>query len=155
MTDNPYTLAPSLGERLRYDLPEPGRAYLAPRQADTDAAGDLLRGRHESLDRLASGVGALVAERHRLSGEVLEGIDRDDLDLSNLMLRLYRPGQALSDNPVYTKLKVERMRLGRERRQELVSCWRDTALLGKDLVELVERAAEAKRTSRLLDGGSS
>lgn len=155
MTHNSYTLAPSLGERLRYDVPEPSRAYLMPRQTDTDTAGDLLRGRHESLDRLASGVGALVAERHRLSEEVLSGIDRDDLELSNLMLRMYRPNIALTDNPAYAKLKVERMRLGRERRQELVSCWRDTALLGKDLVELVEKAEEAKRTSTLLGGDGS
>ena len=155
MTDISYTRPLSLADRLRYEVPEPSNPYVPGPPDGAGAAGDLLRGRHESLDRVASGVGALVAERHRLSGEVLEGFDRDDLDLSNLTLRLYRPGQALSDNPVYTKLKVERMRLGRERRQELVSCWRDTALLGKDLVELVERAAEAKRTSRLLDGGSS
>ena len=45
--------------------------------------------------------------------------------------------------------------LNQERRQELVSCWRDTALLGKDLVELVEKVGEAKRTSTLLDGDSS
>lgn len=155
MTGIPYTRPLSLADRLRYEVPQPSNAYVLAVPDGPGAAGDLLRGRHESLDRVASGVAALVAERHRLSEEVLVGIDQDDLDLSNLMLSLYRPGQALSDNPVYTKLKVECMRLGRERRQELVSCWRDTALLGKDLVELVERAAEAKRTSRLLDGGSS
>ncbi len=155
MTDIPYTRPLSLADRLRYEVPQPSNAYVVAASDGLGAAGDLLRGRHESLDRVASGVGALVAERHRLSEEVLSGIDCDDVELSNLMLKMYRPNIALTDNPAYAKLKVERMRLGRERRQELVSCWRDTALLGKDLVELVEKAGEAKRTSKLLDGGGA
>jgi hypothetical protein len=155
MTNTPYVCSLSLADRLRYEVPQPADVYVAGPPDGFGAAGDLLRGRHESLDRVASGVGDLVAERHRLSEEVLLGIDRDDLELSNLMLRMYRPNIALTDNPAYAKLKVERMRLGRERRQELVSCWRDTALLGKDLVELVEKAGEAKRTSTLLDGGGA
>jgi hypothetical protein len=155
MTDIPYTRPLSLADRLRYEFPQPSSAYVVAVADGPGAAGDLLRGRHESLDRVASGVGALVAERQRLSEEVLGGIDRDDLELSNLMLNMYRPNIALTDNPAYTKLKVERMRLGRERRQELVSCWRDTALLGKDLVELVEKAEEARRTSTMLGGDGS
>lgn len=101
---------------------------------------------------MAEAVGDLVYERRRLSSEVLAGIDEDDHDLTNLILSLYRPGQPLTDNPLYSKLRVERMRLGRERRQELVSCWRDTSLLGKDFAELAGKVESAAVTSRLLEG---
>lgn len=123
---------------------------LAPVGGDDSVRG-FLRGRQESLERMTSSVGSLVSERQRLSAEVLAGIDQDDLDLGNLILMLYRPGQAVTDNPAYTKLRVERMRLGRERRQELVSCWRDTALLGKDLAELEGRVESSALANRLLE----
>jgi hypothetical protein len=118
-----------------------------------DLAEVILRGRTESLSRIVGGLEALVAERQRLRDEAISAIQRDELLVSNLRLALYRPGVTPSDNPSYLKLRVEQLRLAREYRQAVVDCWRDTALLAKDLVESMERSQDAVRSESLIRGG--
>lgn len=117
------------------------------------AAGEIFRGRTASLARVTTGLETLVEERQRLRDEVLEAIDRDQTTLTDLLLAMYRPGVVGTDNPVYVKLRVEQLRLERERRQVTVECWRDTALLAKDLIEQTERGHEAVRIGGLLGSG--
>lgn len=114
------------------------------------AAGAVLRGRQESLERLVRGLENLLEERERLRDDVLAAIDRDETTVADLILAMYRPGAVGTDNPAYVKLRVEHLRLERERRQAAVECWRDSALLAKDLVEKAERAREAGRIGDLL-----
>ncbi len=133
-----------------YATRKPAEGVLGP--STGDAAGAILRGRLESLARLTRGLEALVEEREGLRDDVLAAIDRDETTVSNLLLALYRPGVAGTDNPAYVKLRVELLRLERERRQAAVECWRDSALLSKDLVEQAERANEAARIGELLWG---
>lgn len=124
----------------------------SPGAGTGEAAVSILRGRLESLARLTRGLEALVEEREGLRDNVLAGIDRDETTVSDLLLAMYRPGVAPTDNPAYVKLRVELLRLERERRQAAVECWRDSALLSKDLVEHAERTSEAARIGELLWG---
>lgn len=118
-----------------------------------DAAGEILRGRRESSVRLAEGLDSLVRAREKLRDDVLYAIDRDEMVVGNLIAAMYRPAVTPTDNPAYVKLRVEQLRLARERRQSVVECWRDTVLLSKDLEELVERTREVDRLETLIRGG--
>ena len=120
-----------------------------------DSEGEILRGRRESSTRLADGLDALVSARVKLRDDVLYAIDHDELVVSNLILAMYRPSVTPTDNPAYVKLRVENLRLARERRQAVVECWRDTVLLAKDLDEMVERVRESDRLESLIRKGAS
>jgi hypothetical protein len=131
MTESLENSSPPPVQWLGCMVQDPGKAYQASPPTNSAWAGDRIRGRQESPGQLAASAG--------------------DLELSNLLLRMDRPDVALTDNPAYAKLKVGRMRPDRERRQKLASCWRDTALVGKDLAKLAERVEEARRTRKLVE----
>lgn len=118
-----------------------------------DPIGEILAERRESLERTVSGLARLIQERGDLRDANLESIDEDVLTVRNLVHAIYRPGQPATDNPFYTRLRLEELRLERDRRIEASSWWRDTIDAAKELGAIVERVEQARRNERLLQGG--
>ncbi len=95
----------------------------------------------------------LINERLELRDAALSGIDREELEIANRKLSLFRPDAIPSADPSYLKLVGEELRLARDRRREMSACWKDTADLALELSQLVERFERAKTHESLLRGG--
>lgn len=112
----------------------------------------LLSGRRQSLEEQAVRLAALVAERQTLRDGSLAAINYDQIVLCNLVHALYRPGVPPTENRDYIKLRLEQLRLEKERRQEIVSAWRDTVDLGRDMAQLRQKVEEARRNEGIFQG---
>ncbi len=142
----------------RYLIEAPAR-YLVPGEAGPTPSAEgegtieaLLRGRREGLEAMASVVERLIGERREAMRSVLNALDRDHLYLENLILDRYRPMARPTDDPTYVNLRVQQLRIERERREEERAFWRDTVLLAKEHGELLRRVHEARQRERLLEG---
>ena len=134
-----------------YELVPTG-SYLAPSTDTADPIGQILAGRRESLERSAAGLARLIEERAELREANLASIDENVLVVRNLVHALYRPGQPATDNPFYTRLRLEELRLDRDRRNELSTWWRDTVDVAKELGAIIERIEQTRRNGILLRG---
>jgi hypothetical protein len=126
--------------------------YSVPSTDTEDPIGQILAGRRESLERSAAGLARLIEERAELRETNLASIDENVLAVRNLVHAMYRPGQPATDNPFYNRLRLEELRLDRDRRNELNSWWRDTIDVAKELGAIAERIEVARRNEILLRG---
>jgi hypothetical protein len=132
---------------------EPAGRYAVPARMDNeDPIVELIAGRRQGLERTGGRIAGLIQERARLRDESLESIEDNRLTVCNLIHAHYRPGRPATDNPLYTRLRLEELRLDRDRRHELVSWWRDTIDVAKELGSLVEKIEQARRNEELIRG---
>jgi hypothetical protein len=135
-----------------YAVPAAG-SYLDTMSAADSLVDLLLGGRSQSLERSAARVSELISERLEIRDRALAEIEENVLTVRNLAHALYRPGQPPTDSRDYLRLRLEELRLDRDRRTEIASCWRDTIEVGKELGQLVERIEAARLQQTLIGGG--
>jgi len=123
---------------------------------DASVVGDSVEGilveRREGIERVAARLSSLVETRTALRDEAIASIEANQLTIARLAHALYRPGQPVIDNPLYTRLRLEEVRLDRDRRQEYSGWWKDAAEVTKDLGLLTQRIEMARRNEDLLRG---
>jgi len=114
----------------------------------------LLEGHRLSMERTVQRMSATLADRLTLHDEALQSIDSNRIEIQNLIHSIYRPGQPATENPDYLRLRLEKLKLDRDHRREMVDCWRDSIETTKEIAGLLEKIEQAKNDELLIQGGA-
>ncbi|MBR9676932.1 hypothetical protein GOV04_02230 [Candidatus Woesearchaeota archaeon] len=113
----------------------------------TDILKDIQEAKTITLKELIGEINTLVSERQHLSKTLLDEIEKISMAVNSVLVN----ARAVQPTPEHLKLEQKKIELEELKLQEKLNCWRDIALLKRELREASKEFRGAESRSQLID----